>query len=103
MAEENKSKEPQSYGSEKDWVAGKTAQKVNDSQKKPAPSNEFYDSVTGSDEAKIADRGSRSPVDRAEDDSLRADTASKRPATKDASEESGHRGSYFKERDYSGR
>ncbi|HXI14638.1 MAG TPA: hypothetical protein VNM92_18625, partial [Thermoanaerobaculia bacterium] len=103
MVEEKKGEEPQSYGSEKDWVAGKTAQKVNESQKKPAPSSEFYDSVTGSEVAAIADHGSRSPVDRAEDAALRSDTTKTNSVVKDTGDESGHRDSYFKDRDYSGR
>lgn len=38
-------REPQSYGSDADWVSGRTGQQVNDQKSEPAPEHrEFYDS-----------------------------------------------------------
>lgn len=49
-------REPQSYGSEKDWVTGRTGQEVNEQKGVPAPEHrEFYDEARESDRSAAED------------------------------------------------
>jgi hypothetical protein len=60
-------REPQSYGSEKDWVTGKTGQEVNDQDSAPAPEHaDFYDERRESESSAPAQGGQTSPVQLAE-------------------------------------
>jgi hypothetical protein len=59
-------KEPQSYGSEKDWVTGKTGQEVNRQKGHPSSQHaDFYDSVQ-TEHKDPEEGGSVSPVQAAE-------------------------------------
>jgi hypothetical protein len=79
-------KEPQSYGSQADWVTGKTGEAVNRSPEKHA------DKV----EAVAAQPGESDPPGRAE-----PVAESEQPVTKVTSTPEGaKRGGYFKDRDY---
>jgi hypothetical protein len=60
-------REPQSYGSDKDWVTGRTGQEVNDQDSAPAPEHaEFYDERRESETSAPAQGGQTSPVQLAE-------------------------------------
>lgn len=96
-------KEPQSYGSGSDWVAGRTGQEVNDQKSTPVPEHrEFYDEHR-STETSHADQGGRiSDVQLAESaDPAAAPTGEDSPVTKVTTQASGaKRDSFFKKRDY---
>ena len=95
-------KEPQSYGSEKDWVTGHTAQQPNDpaSSDAPASQREFYDERRESEENAAHQGGRVSPEQRdasappAEGEGIRS------PVPFTDKESGARRGGYFKERDY---
>lgn len=60
-------REPQSYGSNTDWVTGHTGQQVNDPKSAPAPEHrEFYDDRRESETSADHQGGKTSPVQRAE-------------------------------------
>jgi hypothetical protein len=62
-------KEPQSYGSGKDWVTGKTGQEVNPHESEPAPEHRgFYDNRRDSETSGKDQGGKISDVQRAESD-----------------------------------
>lgn len=96
-------REPQSYGSGKDWVTGRTDQQVNDPKAAPKPEHqEFYDERRDSETSSPAQGGRTSEVQL-------ADTAAKPVSTKSdresvsrvtASEGGAKRGSFFRKRDY---
>lgn len=97
-------KEPQSYGSEKDWVSGRTSQQPNDpAAPPPAEHADFYDNRIDPTTQPSHLGGQISPVQR--DDEPRrvegattADSAATVPVTQ---QESGaRRDSFFKDRDY---
>ncbi|HYK04334.1 MAG TPA: hypothetical protein VE974_21465 [Thermoanaerobaculia bacterium] len=97
-------REPQSYGSEKDWVTGKTGQEVNDQDSAPAPEHaEFYDERRESESSGPVQGGLTSPVQLAEnaqaaghstvdDDSPLSGVTTTHGGAK--------RGGFFKKRDY---
>ena len=97
-------REPQSYGSDKDWVSGKTGQEVNDQDSAPQPEHAaFYDERRESEENAAAQGGRTSPVQLAENA-----RALGRSAVDDGSPLNGvtttpggaKRGGFFKKRDY---
>ena len=64
---ENQGKEPQSYGSEKDWLTGKTGQTVNETPDKAEKHDEhFYHSHRENKEPR-PDPAGPSPVEKAEE------------------------------------
>jgi hypothetical protein len=97
-------KEPQSYGSEKDWVTGRTGQEVNDQDSAPAPEHaDFYDERRESESSGSTQGGLTSPVQLAENAQVTG-----RPMHDDESPLNGvtttpggaKRGGFFKKRDY---
>lgn len=98
--------EPQSYGSQQDWVRGETGQSVNDTQNSARRHDEeFYDDHRETEESRSPRGGLTSPLQR--EDPLQAagvDSASAEvvgtPIQK-ISERSDERHSYWKDRDYS--
>lgn len=95
-------KEPQSYGSEKDWVTGHTAQQPNDpaSSDAPASQREFYDERRESED-NATHQGGRISPEQHEASARPADDEGFRSPTPFTEKESGaRRGGYFKERDY---
>ena len=97
-------KEPQSYGSGKDWVTGRTGQEVNDQDAPPPPEHaEFYDERRES-ETTMPDQGGRtSEYQLAENEAqpegkpTSADGDAPRVTTQDGGAK---RDSFFKKRDY---
>jgi len=97
-------KEPQSYGSDRDWVTGKTGQEVNDQASAPPPEHAaFYDERRESESSGSAQGGLTSPVQLAEN----AQAAG--PSTVDddsplngvtTTPGGAKRGGFFKRRDY---
>ena len=97
--------EPQSYGSQKEWVTGKTGQNVNDPKSEPAPEHaEFYDSSREAETQSDDQGGKVSPQQLA--DNAQAGTSittgeSAQPISKVSTQDGGaKRGGYFKDRDY---
>lgn len=101
-------REPQSYGSEKDWVTGKTGETVNDPKATPAPEHEaFYDerreSETTNDHqyqggrtspVQLADNaGNAAPTGHASDEELPTKKVTTAPG-------GAKRDSWFRKRDY---
>lgn len=97
MADKN---EPQSYGSEKEWVTGQTGQQVN--RQKGAPNSQhsdFYREQRENDDSAAHQGGHVSPVQAAE--SAMPGGEPQDTGHKTSVKESGaKRGSYFKDRDY---
>ncbi len=96
-------KEPQSYGSEKDWVTGKTGQEVNDQASAPAPEHrEFYDERRESEESHRAQGGKTSSVQLAENVRPGGGTNDEQSPISGVTTTPGgaKRGGYFKKRDY---
>jgi hypothetical protein len=97
-------KEPQSYGSNADWVTGKTGQQVNDQAGEPAPEHaDFYDDRRESEESTSYQGGKVSPVQRAEavaPQSAAATHPDSDPPAVAASEGGTKRDSFFRKRDY---
>ena len=95
-------REPQSYGSEVDWVTGRTGQQVNEQKDTPAPEHrEFYESSHEA-ETHEAQGGKVSDVQLA-DNAQPAGTpvADDAPVPRVTTAEGGSkRGGYFKKRDY---
>ena len=90
-------KEPQSYGSDKDWVSGKTGQNVNRTKSEPVSHPEFYENRRdgegsaphqGGEVSEVQASDSAVPVRALDTD----EPGAKKVAVK--------RGSYFKNRDY---
>ena len=97
-------REPQSYGSEADWVSGRTGQQVNDQKDRPAPEHaEFYDERRDSETTASWQGGRVSEVELPDDDRL-APSGSNRDAAPvsrvTAAEGGAKRGGFFKKRDY---
>lgn len=96
-------REPQSYGSGKDWVTGKTGQQVNEQKSTPRPEHrDFYDERRES-ETSSPDQGGRiSEVQLAESaEPAGRPTGDDSPISKITTETGGaKRDSYFKKRDY---
>lgn len=96
-------KEPQSYGSQSDWVTGNTGQSPNGPKNEPAPEHrEFYDERRDSETNAPGQGGQVSPHQYAENAQPAGPTTGEHaPTTGVSTEESGaKRGSYFKDRDY---
>ncbi len=96
-------KEPQSYGSGKDWVAGRTGQQVNDPKSAPTREHEeFYDERRESETTDSDQGGRTSEVQLAETaDPPARPTRDDSPVSKVTTETSGaKRDSYFRKRDY---
>ena len=96
-------KEPQSYGSGSDWVAGRTGEHVNDPKAEPPPQHEdFYDERRESETSGSTQGGLTSDVqlaDNAEADGNAAGDHS--PIPKVTTQSGGaKRGSFFRKRDY---
>jgi hypothetical protein len=104
MATNDQKNEPQSYGSQHEWVKGKTPQKVNPDAASPAPPQaEFYAPHRDSEENGPQQGGLVSPVQAAEADltGTRAIVETETTGHKVNGEESGaKRGSFFRNRDY---
>ncbi len=97
-------REPQSYGSNVDWVTGKTGETVNDPKSPPPPEHrEFYDDSRDSEASAPHQGGEPSPLQVAESEEPegRATERDKQPVTNVTSRFGGaKRSSYFKKRDY---
>lgn len=97
-------REPQSYGSNEEWVTGHTDQKVNDPKSTPAPEHrQFYDDRRESETSHSHQGGKTSDVQLAENAEPVGRQAGKtyEPATKINAHEGGaKRDSYFRRRDY---
>jgi hypothetical protein len=99
-------REPQSYGSEKDWVSGRTGQEVNDQDGAPAPEHrEFYDESRESERSASENHqgGRVSEVQLAENVQPTSGHVgqSESPVSKVTVAEGGRKtGGYFKKRDY---
>ena len=97
-------KEPQSYGSQSEWVKGDTGEKVNDNKSTPPPEHEdFYDDKRESEVSDPHQGGDISPVQLAENAAFRARTATDdtQPVSRLTDTPSGaKRNGYFKNRDY---
>lgn len=99
--------EPQSYGSQGEWVTGKTGQQVN-RQKSEPPANqaEFYDNRRES-ETSAPDQGGQVSDVQLQDNQQAADCAvpvEEVMPTKRVSDQAtgAKRSSFFKDRDYNG-
>jgi hypothetical protein len=96
-------KEPQSYGSGKDWVTGRTGQQVHDQKGIPAPEHRpFYDDRRES-ETSDGDQGGKVSDAQLADAAHPQTTApgDHAPVTGVTSAEGGtKRDGYFKKRDY---
>ena len=97
-------KEPQSYGSNADWVTGKTGEQVNDQAGAPAPEHaEFYDERRESEENVGFQGGKISPVQLAETvqpqetPSIHPDSE---PPNVSTAEGGSKHDSFFRKRDY---
>lgn len=96
-------KEPQSYGSNADWVTGKTDQTVNPQKSEPAPEHrQFYDERRESEESHGDQGGNLSPVQLAESDQAGGgEEVESLPGQNVSSDAGGAKmDSYFKKRDY---
>lgn len=104
MANDKTNQSPQSYGSESDWVSGRTGQQVNDPKAAPPNSQhgDFYESRHDSGQSGEHQGGKVSGVD--------ADAAAPAGAAVESEEQPGRnvrgdeggakRDSFFKDRDY---
>ena len=95
--------EPQSYGSQKEWVSGETGQNVNRTKSgPPAEHADFYDSSR--ERSGSEDQGGKvSPQQLADNAQNEISTTgeSAQPISKVSTQDGGaKRGSYFKDRDY---
>jgi hypothetical protein len=98
-------KEPQSYGSEKDWLTGKTGQTVeNTPERTSRHDEEFYESRHESEESPAPLGGKSSPQHSDPSPRKAVDNASTpvtgTGTTKVSDAAAGDRKSFFKKRDY---
>lgn len=97
-------REPQSYGSEQDWVTGKTGEQVNPPKSTPGPEHrDFYEERHTRDESPAPTGGETSPMQVAEsvEPVGGAVTDDDQPVTRITSREGGaKRDSFFRKRDY---
>lgn len=94
-------KEPQSYGSERDWVTGRTGQQPNDPDAPPPASQaEFYEERRDSEESAPHQGGEVSPEQLAETANASETEGERSPAPITQTPGGAKRGGYFKERDY---
>ena len=96
--------EPQSYGSQKEWVTGDVGETVNRQKSEHPPQHDdFYDSRRSSEESGEHRGGHVSDEQLAENDqpAARQATEDEQPTVKVTDQKSGaKRGGYFKDRDY---
>jgi hypothetical protein len=106
MANDKSGNEPQSYGSDAEWVTGKTGQQVNNPKAAPPNSQhgDFYESRHDSGESGPEQGGKLSGVDGdsgTQVDACLIEPDAEQPGKKVATAEGGAvRDSFFKERDY---
>ena len=104
MATNDKKSEPQSYGSQAEWVKGQTPQKVNPGEGASAsPQSEFYAPHRDDEANGPAQGGLVSPVQAAESDVPGPGAVTEDdPTVRKVNGEDGgaKRGSYFHDRDY---
>lgn len=96
-------KEPQSYGSEKDWVTGNTGEKVNDQKSRPtAEHREFYDDKREEESSSSYQGGKTSPIQLADSAQREGDARPADSAVPKVTKEEGgaKRDSFFRKRDY---
>lgn len=96
-------REPQSYGSEGDWVSGRTGQQVNQQKSTPPPEHqEFYDDRRESETTDTYQGGRTSPVQLADQDPHAGGTSGDELPVQKVTTQSGgaKRDSFFKKRDY---
>ena len=96
-------KEPQSYGSQEDWVTGKTGEQVNDQKSTPEPEHrEFYDERRESETSREHQGGKTSPVQLAENaEPMGRPSEGETPLNGVTTTPGGaKRDSYFRRRDY---
>ncbi len=96
-------REPQSYGSEADWVTGRTGQEVNDQDSTPPPQHDdFYDDRRESEASGPAQGGLTSDFQLAENvQPTGATTGEESPISGVTTTPGGaKRGSFFRKRDY---
>ena len=98
-------REPQSYGSEKDWLTGKTGQEVNDQGQASAPPpehREFYDERRESESSAPAQGGLTSDVQLADSVQPTGHTDDEQSPLSGVNTSPGgaKRGSFFRKRDY---
>jgi hypothetical protein len=97
-------KEPQSYGSDKDWVTGNTGENVNNPKSRPtAKHQEFYDDKREEETSASYQGGKTSPIQLAESSQERGEARSDAGAAAPGvtKEEGGaKRDSFFRKRDY---
>ena len=97
-------REPQSYGSGKDWVTGRTDQQVNEPKSTPAPEHrEFYDDRRESETTSPDQGGKTSDTQVAESAQFSGGTPTDEhsPISKVTTTDGGaKRDSFFKKRDY---
>ncbi len=89
-------KEPQSYGSQHDWVAGKTGQKVNPPD---TPQADFYEERRESEASAPHQGGDISPV-QASEHAMPSGPPTDSGHNLSVEESGAKRGGYFKKRDY---
>lgn len=96
-------KEPQSYGSQEDWVTGRTGETVNDPKAAPAPEHrEFYDDRRETETTHEHQGGRTSDVQLAESQEPAGHPAGEYPSAPGVTSQRGgaKRDSYFRKRDY---
>lgn len=96
-------KEPQSYGSDRDWVTGQTGQQVNDQASAPAPEHRpFYDERRESESSGSKQGGLTSEHQLADSaQPVGRPTGEDAPPSKVTTTPGGaKRDSFFKRRDY---
>ncbi len=96
-------REPQSYGSNEDWVSGKTDQRVNNPKSAPTPAHrEFYDDRRESETSGPDQGGQTSDVqlaESAEPVGRARETSGALPGV-NSHEGGAKRASFFRKRDY---
>ena len=104
MAENDKEKEPQSYGADKGWVSGKTGGTVdNQPQKSEGGDDAFYNPRRDNETSGDFQGGMISPEQLAENSASVRGPGSPQAgssAENDSQLSGAQRGSYFRERDY---
>lgn len=98
-------REPQSYGSDQDWVTGRTGQDVNEQGQASTPPpehREFYDERRESETSAPEQGGLTSDFQLAENAQASAPSADDQSPINGVTVEKGgaKRGSYFRKRDY---
>lgn len=103
MPDDKRGREPQSYGSEADWLSGRTGQKVqNPKSEHPPEHRDFYENRRDGEDSAPAQGGQTSDVQLAESAQPvgQAHGAEQTVTGVTGAESGAKRGSYFKKRDY---